>query len=76
MLDMIIRMFEMIGGFDNILSGRGESGVRAGVHANTMLKTASPRLRDRSLLVRAPVRRGRGSSSVAQAGEGCAGLLD
>ena len=51
MLDMIIRMFEMIGGFDNILSGRGESGVRAGVHANTMLKTASPRLRDRSLLV-------------------------
>lgn len=51
MLDFMIKIINMIGGFDNILSGQGEPGVRAGVHADTMMKTASPRLRDRSLLV-------------------------
>jgi hypothetical protein len=51
MIDKVIQVMEMIGGFDNLLSGRGESGVRAGVHASTLLKTASPRLRDRALLV-------------------------
>lgn len=51
MLDFVIKIINMIGGFDNILSGQGEPGVRAGVHADTMMKTASPRLRDRSLLV-------------------------
>lgn len=42
---------EDVSGFGNILSGQGESGVRAGNHANTLMKTASPRLRDRSLIV-------------------------
>lgn len=51
LLDKIIQIFNMVGGFDNILSGSGEPGVRAGNHAETLLKTASPRLRDRSLLV-------------------------
>ncbi len=51
MLEFMIKIINMIGGFDNILSGQGEPGVRAGVHADTMMKTASPRLRDRSLLV-------------------------
>ena len=51
MLEFVIKIINMIGGFDNILSGQGEPGVRAGVHADTMMKTASPRLRDRSLLV-------------------------
>jgi hypothetical protein len=51
MIDKVIQIMEMIGGFDNLLSGRGESGVRAGVHASTLMKTASPRLRDRALLV-------------------------
>lgn len=40
-----------IAGFGNVLSGQGESGVRAGNHANLLMKTASPRLRDRSLLI-------------------------
>jgi hypothetical protein len=39
-----------LGQFPDIMQGKGESGVRAGVHANTLLKTASPTLRDRSLL--------------------------
>ncbi len=40
-----------LSGFPPIMSGQGEPGVRAGVHANTLLKTASPTLRDRSLIV-------------------------
>jgi hypothetical protein len=50
MLEFQKGLVDLIGGFDNMLSGRGESGVRSGVQNNTMLKTASPRLRDRSLL--------------------------
>ena len=50
-IQLITRMMEQISGFDNILSGQGEPGVRAGVHADTLVRTASPRLRDRSLLV-------------------------
>lgn len=48
---LIKKFFEEIGGFSNILSGQGEAGVRAGNHAETLLRTASPRLRDRALLV-------------------------
>lgn len=40
-----------LGSFPDIMQGKGESGVRAGTHANTLLKTASPTLRDRALLV-------------------------
>lgn len=50
-VNLIEQMMEKIGGFSNILSGKGESGVRAGNHADMLMKTASPRLRDRSLLV-------------------------
>lgn len=50
MLEFLMRIIDQLGGFDNILSGQNEQGVRAGSHANTLLKTASPRLRDRSLL--------------------------
>lgn len=51
MLQYMNKTIDAIGGFDNILSGSGEAGVRAGSHAETLLKTASPRLRDRSLIV-------------------------
>lgn len=51
MIDKIIGFIEQLGGFDNVLSGRGEPGVRSGNHAGMMKQTASPRLRDRSLLV-------------------------
>lgn len=43
--------FDEAGGFTAILSGQGEPGVRAGTHANTLLRTSTPRLRDRALLV-------------------------
>ncbi len=46
----ILKMIDEVSGFQNILSGQGEPGVRAGNHAETLLRTASPRLRDRALL--------------------------
>ena len=50
-VELINRQMEDVSGFGNILSGQGEPGVRAGSHADTLMKTAAPRLRDRSLLV-------------------------
>lgn len=50
-VELILQMMERVSGFSNILSGSGEPGVRAGVHADTLMRTASPRLRDRSLLI-------------------------
>jgi hypothetical protein len=47
----LIETVNQLGGFPNIMQGQGEQGVRAGVHASTLLKTASPTLRDRALLV-------------------------
>jgi hypothetical protein len=43
--------FDEVAGFTAITSGQGEPGVRAGTHANTLLRTSTPRLRDRALLV-------------------------
>ena len=51
MLQFLIQIINMIGSFPEIMQGKGEAGVRAGVHAATLLKTASPTLRDRALLV-------------------------
>lgn len=47
----LVESINMQSGFPEIMQGRGEPGVRAGVHADTLLKTGSPTLRDRSLLV-------------------------
>ena len=47
----IVGLFDEMGGFKPILQGEGEAGVRAGVHAQTLLKTASPVIRERSLLI-------------------------
>ena len=47
----LIENFNMIGGFPSVLQGEGSSGVRADSHANTLLKTGSPRLRSMSLAV-------------------------
>lgn len=49
--DKIIQTMEMINGFDNLLSGKGEPGVRSGAQASPMMKTAGARLKDRSLEV-------------------------
>jgi hypothetical protein len=51
MIKWVIEIINTLGGFPEIMQGKGEPGVRAGVHANTLLKTASPSLRDRSLLI-------------------------
>lgn len=51
MLKFLMEVINIIGGFPEIMQGKGESGVRASVHAETLLKTAAPTLRDRSLLV-------------------------
>lgn len=50
-VEFLIKLMERVSGFSNILSGSGEPGVRAGVHADTLMKTASPRLRDRALII-------------------------
>ena len=43
--------FDDQAGITNIMQGQGEQGVRAGVHANTLLRTSTPRLRDRAMVV-------------------------
>lgn len=50
-INEIISMFDDVAGFENIMQGKGESGVRAGVHADTLMRSAGNRLRDRALLV-------------------------
>lgn len=49
-LDKLEDIFNDVAGFTNILSGQGEPGVRAGVHAGVLLRTSTPRLRDRALM--------------------------
>ena len=51
MIKFLLEELRVLGGFPPIMRGQGEPGVRAGSHANTLMKTASPSLRDRSLLV-------------------------
>ena len=51
MLQKLQDTINSLGGFQDVMQGKGESGVRAGVHANTLLKTGSAMHRDRSLLV-------------------------
>jgi hypothetical protein len=51
LLDKLMGIIEMLSGFDNMLSGRGEPGVRSGVQSNPLMKAAGARLKDRSLIV-------------------------
>lgn len=51
LIEMLKNTINELGGFPPIMAGEGTPGVRAGVHADTLLKTGSPTLRDRSLLV-------------------------
>lgn len=50
-MKMLIENFNMVGGFPSVMQGEGSSGVRADSHAQTLLKTGSPRLRSMSLAV-------------------------
>lgn len=51
LLEKTLQMFDDVAGFTPIISGEGEQGVRSGVHANTLHRNSSPRMRDRALLV-------------------------
>lgn len=51
LIQWLEQMINIIRGFPPIMQGMGEPGVRAGSHANTLMKTASPTLRDRALIV-------------------------
>lgn len=49
-IQMIETLFDRVAGFPNVLSGKGEQGVRAGSHADVLLRTASPKLRNMALM--------------------------
>ncbi len=44
-------MYDKMAGFTPTLQGRGESGVRAGGHSESLTRNASPRFKDRALIV-------------------------
>lgn len=50
-LHEIEQMFNDMAGFPPVLQGKGESGVRAQGHAETLTRNAAPRFKDRALLV-------------------------
>ena len=47
-LQFIFQLFDEASGFTPVMSGQGEPGVRAGVHAQTLVRTSSPRLIDQA----------------------------
>ena len=47
-LDFLMKLFDEAAGFSPIMGGQGEPGVRAGVHAQTLVRTSSPRLIDQA----------------------------
>jgi hypothetical protein len=51
LLEWISEQLNILRGFPKIMQGQGEPGVRAGSHANVLMKTASPTLRDRALII-------------------------
>jgi len=51
LLEWLEQLINKLQGYPPIMTGQGEQGVRAGSHANMLMKTASPTLRDRALIV-------------------------
>lgn len=49
-IDSTVQYFDDVAGFTPVMMGQGEPGVRAGVHAQTLARNSSPRMRDRALL--------------------------
>ena len=47
-INFILSMFDEAAGFTPVMSGQGESGVRAGVHAQTLVRTSTPRIIDQA----------------------------
>jgi hypothetical protein len=50
-LQFIWEMFDDASGFSPVMSGQGEPGVRAGIHAQTLVRTSSPRLIDQAVRI-------------------------
>ena len=50
-LQFLFQLFDEASGFSPIMSGQGEPGVRAGIHAQTLVRTSSPRLIDQAARV-------------------------
>jgi hypothetical protein len=50
-LNQVIQYFDDVAGFKPIMGGEGEPGVRAGTHAETLVRTASPRMRDKAIMI-------------------------
>ncbi len=44
-------MYDRMAGFTPTMSGRGDKGIRSGSHADALTRNASPRFKDRALLV-------------------------
>lgn len=47
-LEFLFKLFDEAAGFSPVMGGQGEPGVRAGVHAQTLVRTSSPRLIDQA----------------------------
>lgn len=47
-LQFLFQLFDEAAGFTPVMSGQGEPGVRAGVHAQTLVRTSTPRLIDQA----------------------------
>jgi hypothetical protein len=47
-LQFLFQLFDEASGFSPVMSGQGEPGVRAGVHAQTLVRTSTPRLIDQA----------------------------
>lgn len=47
-LNFLLQLFDEASGFSPVMSGQGEAGVRAGVHAQTLVRTSTPRLIDQA----------------------------
>lgn len=50
-LEFLFKLFDEAAGFSAIMGGQGEPGVRSGTHAQTLVRTSSPRLIDQAARV-------------------------
>lgn len=50
-LHEFLQMFDRMAGFTPTMSGRGESGVRSAGHSDALTRNASPRFKDRALVI-------------------------
>lgn len=54
-VDRIDQMFEDMGGMTNVMSGKGESGVRSQGHASQLARLGASRVKKRALIIEKPI---------------------